>query len=622
MVKHKKSLVMEQKQQKSSNLKVPIILGSIAILFGVFGFLFEKTGWPGFLSWLSSSEQVQGILKRVAAFEHSLYQTFQFAQFEYEPGNYGDVFMNPFLFIARWLLPVAIIWTAIYAYFRLRREEYKIKNIRKWKDHTILCGYGEIGKRVAKSLIDDKKKIVVIDPQIEKDHFYTDDQKHCILIRQDANINNSLFRAGIKNASVLIAVTGSDIQNFGILSNAKTLMRGIKTDRCLSAFAHVDNHDLMQIVQDYPLFQTTEKHFDGRVFNADEIAARLVFREHAPDIYQPVVDIDTPPLHVMIVGFNKFAQLLVTQFGLSAHFLHNAKTQVTVIDQKAGQLGENYLDRHEMINEAIDLEFVACKTECFNQKHVDAFKNTQPVSVIYMCLDDITLQTLTLNTIRDIYKYSVHTVVCQPAHIPVPEWVKPENKFYLFDPFTLACNYQTIIEERIEKIAERFHEVFLEKETITFNEKMHQYKESINKGEQIDVPEKKPSMVHWQALNEEFKQSNRSLAAHLDVKLRAIGCEACDMNNERPEESFPQDEDTINKLANMEHRRWNAHKFLTGWKSGEKRNEVLKINENLVVWDKLPQDIKDYDIVFIKKIPEILKRKEFNLKICKLNSKR
>jgi len=134
----KRIIRMQAPQKAEKNIRIPIILGILALIFGITGFLAETLEWPGIFEWFKTSTSIQGVLHKIALFEHYLYKTFQIAQFEYDPDLHGTFFQNPFLFAARWLAPLALIWTAVIAYFRLRREESQLKKIKKWKSHTIV----------------------------------------------------------------------------------------------------------------------------------------------------------------------------------------------------------------------------------------------------------------------------------------------------------------------------------------------------------------------------------------------------------------------------------------------------------------------------------------------------
>ncbi|MBN1998364.1 NAD-binding protein [candidate division KSB1 bacterium] len=609
---------MNHKESQKVRIRIPMIFGFFALFFGIFGFLAEAFQWTGFFNWVQSNVFLQRILTFLARFENYFYRIVQMAQFEHDPDQYGNLVRNPFLFLARWLAPLALIWTAVSAYFQLRREASQLKKVTKWRDHTIVCGYGEIGKRIVQSLIDTGKKSVVIDPGIEKDHFEAHTKSNCILIRQDANIDTSLLRAGLARARNLMAVTGQDIINFSILANVRALLQDVKRKESLTAFAHVDNHELVFNVQDYPLFRLTEEFYDGRIFNGDDLAARLVFGRYAPDIFQPVVSVDNPPLHVLIIGFNAFGQSVVTHFARTAHFLNDVKTQVTVVDSNIKTVGDIYRGRYPVINQLIDLQLVSARPESLDQRIIDLFKNKQPVSVVYMCHDDTVVQALSLNKIRQLGKNKLHVVVCQSKTIPVPEWANIKNRIHIFDPFTEACTYETIVEEKLEQLAKSFHEYYLKEEKVRFNKKVVDYLAQKEKGLAGNDPKPKTSMVDWKQLTEEFKQSNRSLADHLSVKLRAIGCETRDKDDKKPEQDFPEDPNLINHLANMEHRRWNADRFLSGWRYGSKRDDSLKIHDNLVAWAELPDEIKEYDRNAIKNIPKILHSELFHQKICKI----
>lgn len=613
---------MKHSISKLKNLKVPFILGIIAIILSIIGFILEIWGGPAYAEWLKQSGVIQNILHGLSTVEKAIYKTFQFTQFEYDVDGYGDIIENPFLFLARWLAPIAFFWFAIDAYFLLIqsvRDESKLKKISRWKDHNIVCGYGEVGKRIVKSLAEQEKKVVVIDPCIEKDHFYTSDKKNCILIRQDAKIINSLSRSGFKNARDLIAVTGDDLKNFSILANARSMLESENRQKSLIAFAHVDNSELISIVHDYTLFKTSDNNFDGRVFNADEIAARIVFNEHSPDIYKPIQDVKSPPAHVLIIGFNHFAQSLILQMGFSAHFINDVKTQVTVIDASIDQLKDQFLSRFENIHKTIDLELISDRPECLTNELVAKFSNKESMSAIYLCHQDMTVQTLTLKRIKEIWNYQVDTIVCQSDHVPVPDWVSLDNKFHVIDPFSRACTYDMIVAEKIEKLAESFHRNWLKNERIAFQKKLQEYEEDLSKGLSPKKPIPKPSMVDWSELAEEYKQSNRSQALHLSVKLRTLGLAYCEQDDERPEAEYIDDPELIKHMANMEHRRWNAHLYLTGWNFNKDRDDSLKQHDNLTEWDALTDKIKQYDIDHIIEIPKMLKSVDFNMKICKIS---
>jgi hypothetical protein len=119
------------------------------------------------------------------------------------------------------------------------------------------------------------------------------------------------------------------------------------------------------------------------------------------------------------------------------------------------------------------------------------------------------------------------------------------------------------------------------------------------------VSKENTSLLNWEELPEPFKESSCQLADHIGAKLAAIGREACRVEGREivPAE-FTSEE--VERMAEMEHGRWNLERLLDGWKLGSK-DTAKKLSPFLVPWLELTEEIKDYDRKFVRKIPEILK---------------
>ena len=64
--------------------------------------------------------------------------------------------------------------------------------------------------------------------------------------------------------------------------------------------------------------------------------------------------------------------------------------------------------------------------------------------------------------------------------------------------------------------------------------------------------------------------------------------------------------DEVEDLAKKEHRRWVAERRDAGWTPGPERDVANKVTPYLVGWNDLTEEIRDYDRVLVRKIPEIL----------------
>jgi voltage-gated potassium channel len=99
-----------------------------------------------------------------------------------------------------------------------KRVEKRLKDL---KDHYIVCGYGRMGKIIARELNQEKLKFTVI----EKNEVIADpDEKESMLVLQgDATSDDLLKRAGIERAKCLISVLPTDAENLYVVLSARGL---------------------------------------------------------------------------------------------------------------------------------------------------------------------------------------------------------------------------------------------------------------------------------------------------------------------------------------------------------------------------------------------------------------
>jgi len=98
-------------------------------------------------------------------------------------------------------------------------------NISNLKGHTIVCGYGRIGIRIAQEFQSVGQPIVLIDN--DSDVIENMKSSGLLTVEGDAGDDQALIDANIENASRLIAATGSDATNLMIALSARTLNPGI-----------------------------------------------------------------------------------------------------------------------------------------------------------------------------------------------------------------------------------------------------------------------------------------------------------------------------------------------------------------------------------------------------------
>lgn len=105
----------------------------------------------------------------------------------------------------------------------VRKMQEKIK---KLKDHTIICGYGNVGRYVVEHLMDEKVPYVVIEKEpLKIEEMIENDILH---IPGDATHSETLERAGIGKARVVISCLTADADSLFVLLEAKEMNKKIR----------------------------------------------------------------------------------------------------------------------------------------------------------------------------------------------------------------------------------------------------------------------------------------------------------------------------------------------------------------------------------------------------------
>jgi voltage-gated potassium channel len=106
-----------------------------------------------------------------------------------------------------------------------RNERRMEKRIDALRDHVIVCGYGDVGRRVCADLIGAGIPVVVVDREAEPLAIAA--KAGAQALRGDATTDATLGQAGIERARALIAAAGTDPENVLITMTARLLRSGL-----------------------------------------------------------------------------------------------------------------------------------------------------------------------------------------------------------------------------------------------------------------------------------------------------------------------------------------------------------------------------------------------------------
>jgi voltage-gated potassium channel Kch len=104
---------------------------------------------------------------------------------------------------------------AIYMQRRVNRREWDLMVIKRFKDHTVICGVGEMGRQLVQRLVNSKpgSPIVLIDPRPGLLAELGLKSEQVIHLQNDMADVETLEKAGILTAALVILTAGDDALN-------------------------------------------------------------------------------------------------------------------------------------------------------------------------------------------------------------------------------------------------------------------------------------------------------------------------------------------------------------------------------------------------------------------------
>ncbi len=96
-----------------------------------------------------------------------------------------------------------------------------VRELRKMKDHHIICGYGRIGSTIAREYAKESMPYVIIEKDEAKATHL--DQERILVVVGDATSDHTLINASVKRAKSLVCALATDADNVFVTLTARVL---------------------------------------------------------------------------------------------------------------------------------------------------------------------------------------------------------------------------------------------------------------------------------------------------------------------------------------------------------------------------------------------------------------
>ena len=529
--------------------------------------------------------------------------------------------------VGRWCAPVATGLTGFAFLHRLICHEWGKLRLRFFRHHVVVCGLGETGTRIVAEFTKAEWKLRVV--AIERDHGMpgvAEAEAHgALVVIGDARSEATLMRARALHARHVLAVCTGDDTNIAIATTLRKMGATRKNRPTPEVTCHLLWEDFQLRDALAPELERQESGQKSGIsmsgITVPDLIARTALREHPFDFDGIALSQDTR-VHLVLIGTCSQARALAVKALQMCHFANASRLRLTVVGADAPEFLAGLCQQHPGTTPWYDA--MAAAPRPVGEGLPDPVVKTLEAS------DYLTVAVCGQGYVGAAAKAESRAVVValaaaaqidalagtanRPANSRVLVHLRERTGFgtflgnrgggtpvHTFGTVETYCHPDALLHEKQDGIATELN---------------------------AEYGTRHPDYAcAWEDLNETFRDSNRLAADHIPVKLRALGMAEADQGQgepadltlfKQPEGAGPdaneiEPDPLLMMLAQMEHSRWCAERWLRGWRfhpaANEAEERVLKqrkMNSCLVNWLDLTKEQQSKDIEQLRATPAAL----------------
>lgn len=486
--------------------------------------------------------------------------------------------------LARFVAPAVAGYAAFRAFLAIFREASQRLSVRYARDHVIVCGLGDAGLRMVRSLRSEGRRVVAIERSPDAAGVEIARDAGARVVIGDARDPNLLSRVGLDRATQVLALCGQDAVN-GEVALALADLTADRQGSALDCRIHIADLGLSARLRTRELGRRPAPGVAIDFFNLFEAGARVMFARHPPFPDR------ARQARVAVVGGGDFGRAVIIELARLWSVADRDRPLDLVYVASGGEA--------ELA--ALDLRFpglgTVCAIEVMNADPqapdlADRLVDPARVTPVYVCLDDEADGLAVSLALTRSLRPALDPVVVRTEHDRglanlLERRAGGEATPRPFGLLDASCDPEVVFGGVWETMARAAHENYVA--------------EAHARGETAAT---NPAAVPWTDLPESLRESNRDQARHAGAKLRAIGARPAPVVTAGGGEAQLTEEE-VEQLAVMEHERWCEERRRQGWTIGPK-DHTARTTPHLVPWDELDDETRELDRDAIRALPRLL----------------
>lgn len=505
--------------------------------------------------------------------------------------------------IARFLIPTIAAFAAVRAFTVVFRQQVQLFRLHFISDHLIICGLGQKGFLLVDHFRALNEKIVVIEQDEDNNLIPLVQERGVVVLIGDATDEALLQKAAAQRAKYILAVSGDDGINTEIAVRAQELSRQ-RSEGVLTCIIHIVDPQLRDLLREQELGTAQASTFRLQIFNIFDHGARLMLQQYA------TFDAPDHVPHLLVIGLGHLGESVVAhaaRMWQEHHPTGDKRVRITAVDWKATWEIESLYVRYPQLNtycELIPQEMDIHSPQFQRAEFLLNGKSSIAVDTVYICMDDDSKGLHTgLTLLRQMRSSSTPIIIRMTENTGLATLLRYEyghnstfKQMYAFSLLTQTCTPEMVLGGTHEVLARALHEEYV----------YHQKQLG-------QTAETNPAVVPWDDLSEELKESNRRQVDAIRAKLDAIGAGYTALTGwEAQPFDFTRQE--VELIAKLEHERWISERLQEGWSYAPgPKNTNKKNHPDLIAWEKLPEESKEWNRNSVRELPKFLAKAGFQV---------
>ena len=486
------------------------------------------------------------------------------------------------------LLALFVTFFTLYQAFKVfikdKTLESKKNKLLSKGDHIIVVGLTENNKvYIDSELEENRSKMIIVEPNSHNAFIQSYLGDLIPVIVKDPTDPDLLDELNISNAKHVVISSGDDMTNLEIATQMfATYKEEVKN---LPVYLNIEDRTLRLFHKENGLFHKK----NVKLFSVFADSARELFEKYDIDGSSTDIIHSDKPYGIVVIGNTKLALEVIYQACIMGQLPNKNRLTIYCIDQDV----ENFKNEVELnypgINSipTVQLVYIASHTNSF-AFYRDTFWGDNITNVI-LCKEneqenlDIASSIANITYLEELVKGTLKTkiLIAMFNSYSLSNTLKQNTEifknFFVFGGKHDINDRKYLIDEERDTIAKAVNYVYNFAKA-TPNENAINY--DFIYDDCIFDSAKYKSI--WNALSYADKESNRSVADHIKMKLKFLGLaiEKSDMKFDElwkyNSEIFAKAQHNEYLLAENEHIRWNTFHYLNGFKQAEIYPEVEK----------------------------------------------